>query len=160
MRFLHATSAPAALLLCVSAGMGFPDARPAAQVAEVPQWMSGTWLSRKGDTWIEERWAPPRAGVMLGTSLSGSGGEAASYEYMRIAPSADGLITFWGSPGGAPPVPFPMVSGSAQEAVFENPKHDFPTRIVYRREGEALVATISGPGGSNAQSWKYARIGP
>lgn len=30
--------------------------------------------------------------------------------------------------------------------VFENPQHDFPKRIEYRRDGTALKASISGPG--------------
>jgi hypothetical protein len=43
------------------------------------------------------------------------------------------------------------------EAVFENPHHDFPQRIVYRREGKALIATVSLNDGSNAMSWRYRR---
>jgi hypothetical protein len=43
------------------------------------------------------------------------------------------------------------------EAVFENARHDFPQRIVYRREGKRLVATVSLKDGSNAMSWRYRR---
>jgi hypothetical protein len=41
--------------------------------------------------------------------------------------------------------------------VFENPAHDFPTRVAYRRDGDRLVATVSGPGGRDAQSWTFVR---
>ena len=41
-------------------------------------------------------------------------------------------------------------------AVFENPDHDFPTRIEYRLVGESLVASIAGaePG----PSWTFERV--
>jgi hypothetical protein len=120
-------------------------------------WLAGTWEARTGPSWTEERWAPPRGGVMLGTSLSGEGTAAQGYEFMRIAADAEGTIAFWGSPGGKPAVPFRLVSASKAELVFENPRHDYPTRIVYRREGAALTATISGPGGANAMRWRYRR---
>src|SRR5688572_31873174 len=34
----------------------------------------------------------PRGGVMLGTSLTGKGGQASSYEFMRIAVDVDGKL--------------------------------------------------------------------
>ena len=50
-----------------------------------------------------------------------------------------------------------LVSAAANSVVFENPAHDFPTRIAYRRHGKVLTATISGPGGAGSQSWRYVR---
>jgi hypothetical protein len=96
---------------------------------------------------------------MLGTSLSGRGGTAASYEFMRIAADAEGRIAFWASPGGQPPVRFALVAASRFGAVFENPANDYPTRIEYRRSGNVLVATISGAGGANPRIWRYRRTG-
>jgi hypothetical protein len=120
-------------------------------------WMSGSWISETGGGWTEESWSEPRAGMMLGTGRSGRGGELRDWEFMRIAPDADGALAFWGSPKGAPAVPFRLVSLDATEAVFENRSHDYPQRIVYRREGKALVATVSLADGSNAASWRYRR---
>ena len=130
----------------------------AAPKAEDFRWLAGTWvLEKQGGRWTEERWAPPRGGVMLGTALSGRGGVASGYEFMRIAPDESGALAFWGAPDGAAPVAFRLVGGEGQEAVFENPAHDYPTRIVYRRDGDVLTATISGPGGSDPKSWSYVR---
>jgi hypothetical protein len=120
-------------------------------------WMSGAWAEETPRGWAEERWSPPRGGVMLGTGLSGRGDAVRDYEYMRIAADADGTISFWGSPRGRTPVPFRLVSASATQAAFENPRHDYPTRIAYRRAGDTLVATISGPNGVNARSWRYKK---
>jgi len=140
-------------------GSAVPAASPAASPVAAPslEWLSGSWLSERSGTWTEERWAPLRAGVLLGTSLTGRGEQALSYEFMRIAPDKAGAVHFWGSPEGSAPVPFALVAATENELVFENPKHDFPTRIVYRRDGDTLTATISGPGGRGAQSWSYRR---
>ena len=94
---------------------------------------------------------------MLGTSLSGQGERAKTFEYMRIAPDQSGTLHFYGSPGGEPAVAFRLESAAADTIAFANPAHDYPTRIAYRREGERLVATISGPGGANPQTWNYRR---
>jgi hypothetical protein len=133
-------------------------AAPEAKRAEDLGWLAGTWLAEEpSDSWTEERWAKPRGGVMLGTSLSGKGGEAGWFEYMRIAAGKDGKPAFHASPGGAPASAFPLVASGPREATFENVAHDYPTRIVYRRQGNILEATISGPGGSKPRSWRFRR---
>lgn len=142
-------------LLLAAPGAAAPVPSDAAALA----WMSGDWVEEKGGRWTEERWSRPRGGIMLGTSLSGRGGRAAEYEFIRISADADGRLTYFASPQGGSPVPFRLVSSSRHEAVFENPKHDYPTRIVYRRDGDVLIATVSGPGGKNARTWRYRRVG-
>ncbi len=140
-------------VLLASPGAATPPPLPIETLA----WMSGDWAEEKDGRWTEERWSRPRGGVMLGTSLSGRGGEAGDYEFIRIAHDADGTLTYFASPRGAPPVPFRLTSGGAGEAVFENPRHDYPTRIVYRRQANVLTATISGPGGAKPMRWRYKR---
>ena len=132
----------------------------AADIADL-EWLAGAWATEaKGETvrWTEERWSPPRAGTMLGTGLSGRGGKALSYEFMRIAVDEKGEIAFWGSPQGATPVAFRLESAGDGEAVFVNPAHDYPQRIVYRLTGRGMTATTSLADGSNAQTWKYKKI--
>jgi hypothetical protein len=120
-------------------------------------WMSGTWVAQQGSTWTEEHWLAPRAGMMLGTSFSERNGKIREFEFMRIAAEADGSLVYWASPGGRPAVPFRLASVSPNRVIFENPTHDFPTRITYQRTGLRMVATIAGPNGANAQSWTYRR---
>lgn len=132
----------------------------AADLADL-EWLVGAWATEaKGEaaSWTEERWSPPRGGAMLGTGLSGRGGKASSYEFMRIAVDDKGEILFWGSPQGAAPVPFRLESVRGGEAVFVNPAHDYPQRIVYRRTGRGLTASTSLADGSNVQTWNYKRI--
>jgi hypothetical protein len=131
-------------------------AAPAPKVNKLG-WMTGAWVTEAGGDWTEEFWTGPRGGVMLGGNRSGKGDRATGFEFMRIAEDGEGNVSFWGSPSGKPAVPFRLVSATATEAVFENAQHDYPTRIVYRREGETLVGTISGAGGKDRQSWTFHR---
>jgi hypothetical protein len=131
-------------------------AAPVRNVSDLA-WLSGTWVSETKGGWTEEVWTSPRGDMMLGTNRSGKGDKASAFEFMRIAPDGLGRISFWASPGGKTPVAFPMTSSKAGEIVFENPKNDYPTRIVYRRKAAMLEATISGPEGKNPYSWTFKK---
>jgi hypothetical protein len=96
---------------------------------------------------------------MLGLNRSGKGAKATGFEFMRIQRDERGRVLFWASPGGKTPVSFLRTRSGPREAVFENPANDYPTRIVYRREGDVLKATISGPEGKNPISWSFRRAG-
>jgi hypothetical protein len=144
-----------ALTLLMAVGLAAAGPPP-ANVAQLG-WLAGAWVEEKHGAWTEERWALPRGGVMLGASLSGKGDRADDFEFTRIAADADGAIHYWASVKGAPAVPFRLVSASTNQAVFENPRHDYPTRISYRRVGNMLMAEISGPGGAHPMRWRYTR---
>jgi len=129
-----------------------------ARVAELA-WMSGRWET--GDAasgrWTEENWSDPRGGVMLGMSRTVSGDRLREFEFLRIQAGEDGVPAYLAQPGGQPPVIFRLTAHDAGSATFDNPQHDFPQRIVYRRDGDTMVATISALDGSHAMSWTYRR---
>ncbi len=133
------------------------SAAPAATAPNDLSWLSGDWVAATGERWTEEHWSQPRAGEMMGYSRSGRGGTARDFEFLRIAADADGTLAYFAQPQGRAPTRFKLTSSSATEAIFENPTHDYPTRIVYRRNGTTLTATISGPEGSKSHSWTYQR---
>lgn len=141
--------AAAAMLLM---GQTAPETR-----ADDLAWLAGRWLSEANGRWTEENWTVPRGGAMLGTSRSGRGETMREFEFLRVAPGADGVIAYHAQPGGRPPVAFRLVGREGTSATFENPAHDFPQRIRYVRSGETLTATISAIDGSNAMSWRFRR---
>ena len=51
----------------------------------------------------------------------------------------------------------PSVAAAEHEVVFENLEHDFPQRIIYRRQGDLMVARIEGdgPGETKARQWEW-----
>ena len=110
-------------------------------------WLQGHWCQQTDEGLVEEFWMAPAHGETVGLARTLSGGKTASFEYTRIV-SGEGGLRFIAQPGGVPPTAFAAIPGStaAQQIAFENPKHDFPQRVSYWREGEALLAEISGPG--------------
>ena len=138
------------VLVC---SMTLVRAAPAADLS----WLAGDWRRCKDGEIVEERWLGPRGEMMIGANLTSSK-EKASFENLRITRSDD-TWTFWGSPGGRTPVPFRMTEGDAQRAVFANPEHVFPARIVYWREGDELLARIEGTIKDKpaSEEWRFAK---
>jgi Domain of unknown function (DUF6265) len=128
-------------------------AAPAADLS----WLSGDWRRCKDGEIVEERWLGPRGDMLVGANLT-STKDKASFENLRITRADDGW-TFWGSPGGRTPVPFRMIEGGPQRAVFANPEHVFPARILYWREGDALLARIEGTIKDKpaAEEWRFTK---
>ena len=120
-------------------------------------WLQGHWCQQTDEGLVEEYWMAPANGESVGLGRTLSGGKTASFEYMRIV-RGEGGLQFIAQPGGAPPTAFAATPGStaAQRIAFENPEHDFPQRVSYWREGEALMAEISGPGADgNTMSFQF-----
>ena len=103
-------------------------------------WLAGCWEGQGGGGKNQECWTAPEGGMMLGTNrvISERG---TMFEFLRIAPHGDGLA-YLASPHGKPAVAFQLVESAEHLAVFANPEHDFPQRITYRREGDALTARV------------------
>jgi hypothetical protein len=145
--------AVAALALGASACSVSVSAQGGAHAA--PDWISGYWLSCDGGRETAESWIGAGTGTLLGTNLSGGG-----FEFLRIAANEDGGFSYYSMPNGAsPPTAFAMTSHADQRAVFENPQHDFPQRIIYERDGDVMVARIEGPmnGRTESMQWRFQR---
>jgi hypothetical protein len=66
-------------------------------------------------------------------------------EEIVLEQRADGIF-YVASPVGQERTEFELTEGDASHFVVENPAHDFPTRIAYRRIDETHAeATVSGP---------------
>ena len=131
----------------------------AASAPAMPGWMSGCWLESKGPNWTEECWTGPRGEQMMGSGRDGRGDRVKSWETMQIERGADGGLVFYGSVKGGARVAFPMISSGTRDIVFANPRHDYPQRIHYWRDGMALKAEIGQADGSQAVGWTYQRQG-
>jgi hypothetical protein len=130
----------------------------AAQLAGPPAtidqmaWLAGCWMQTRPNGVIEERWMGPGGGVMLGMGRTLRDGKLRDYEYTRIV-EADGSLAYMAEPSGQEKATFPLKSLTPDMAVFENPTHDFPQRVIYRRLGaDQIVARIEGQIGGQARS--------
>src|SRR5262245_1356494 len=112
---------------------------PAARVDQL-QWIAGCWTMMSGGGVIEEQWMAPSGGTMLGMSRTVRGGKTTEYEYLQIREEGAGLV-YDARPAGQTPTIFPLRDITADRVTFENPTHDFPQRIIYRKIGDdALTA--------------------
>ena len=122
--------------------------------------ISGGWCCRTDDAYLEEVWLPPRGGLMLGLSRTTAGERSAGFEFLRIETMPGQPVRYVAQPNGGPPTGFALVDSGDSFARFENPEHDFPQRIEYRRQGDQLSASISGPGEDGAElniPFEYSR---
>jgi Domain of unknown function (DUF6265) len=125
----------------------------------LPAWMAGCWAGDIGQRRVTERWVAADATTLVGVSTTVAGGVLREFEFLRIV-SRDGAVAYLAQPGGRAATTFTATSSGVAEVVFENPQHDFPRRIGYRRAGDTLTAWIDGgpaaPG--KRQEFPMARV--
>jgi hypothetical protein len=125
-----------------------------AQTLKDLAWLTGS-RSMQGSVLIEERWTDPASNMMLGVSRTIRGDKVVEFEFLRIEARADGLY-YVAQPGGRPPTDFKLTRWDGTEAVFENPQHDFPKRILYRRlPDNVVVARVDGGAGTKGQEFTF-----
>jgi hypothetical protein len=122
------------------------------------EWMSGTWVQETPQEKVSESWLGPANGLMVAANLTARANGRKSFEFLRIAETPEGF-SYYASPGGKAPVEFRLKDLSERRVVFENAAHDFPQRVIYWREGEALVARIEGTigGKDRHEQWRFSR---
>ncbi len=120
-------------------------------------WLTGCWSMSAPGVTIEEYWMPPRGGAMLGMSRTVQDGETTAYELVLIR-EAEGRLLFEAHPSGQAHAVFESTRLNGETATFENPKHDFPRRIVYSRlSADSISAVIDDAKGGGSIEFRYAR---
>ncbi|MDA8018060.1 MAG: DUF6265 family protein [Thermoanaerobaculia bacterium] len=142
---------PVAIAVCLALGLAAQVPLRAETRSEDSPGLSqlaflvGSWRAESGGTTLEELWMSARGGVMLGLNRTVIP-NGIQWEFLRleetVGDDGDRKIVYWASPGGAPPTPFTLAEVGPGHAVFANPGHDFPQRIIYRRTGEQLRARV------------------
>lgn len=109
-------------------------------------WIAGCWEinDTAKNRVVSEQWMKPAGGVMLGMARTVRNGKLVNWEFTRLI-EKDGAVFYVAKPSqNAEETFFKLVRSSANEAAFEDPNHDFPQRIIYRRSGDKLTARIEG----------------
>ncbi len=128
---------------------------PQAQNVGQAGWLAGCWVMTRGDGVTEEHWMKPAGGSMLGMSRSVRGGKTAEFEFLQIR-EAGGLLAYIAKPSGQPEATFPAKTVTGSEIVFENLKHDFPHRIIYRKTADGVAARVEGTMNGKSQGFDLA----
>ncbi|MGH9662020.1 MAG: DUF6265 family protein [Bryobacteraceae bacterium] len=117
----------------------------AAQIDQL-SFMSGCWEGKLGGMSIEETWLKPAGGSLLGMARNIKGGKTVFTEHMEIREEAGAVVMHVQLRLAAKATPFKLTEITATRAVFSNPEHDFPQRIIYERKPDgSLDARVEGP---------------
>jgi hypothetical protein len=146
---------------------------PSAQAQTIGDlsWLRGCWRTEPtrddpGASVVTEVWVAPPANAMFGYAYTVRGDEQRGWEQMRVE-MIEGWPHFVALLPGQNPVRFRLhdaadvvQTGPPPDgyAVFANPDHDYPQRIVYRRDGNRLSATISRSDLSDPYTYAYRRV--
>jgi hypothetical protein len=112
-------------------------------------WLEGTWRGRIGGRDFEARYSSPEGGLILSASKYTAKGKAVGFEFERFAEKDAAVVLTPYPDGKESPATFRLTdfNQKSRRAVFENPAHDFPTKISYQRVSEdSLTILVSGPG--------------
>lgn len=148
-----ATSGPA------SSGALDPPAAPTvaarAPLAEQFAWLVGSWVAHdEAGRITEEHWLAPHPELLLGWNRTLEDGRVTAIEHLVLLRFGD-EVSYQAWPSGQAPAGFALVESQDGRALFADPLHDFPQRIVYERAGDELRAAIEGDAGAGPQRMEW-----
>lgn len=119
-------------------------------------WISGCWEVSRGGSVTTERWGKATENLMLGTSQTVKGTKSVAFEFLRIVNNGQGLMYVAHPSDAEKPTAFAAKTINATEVVFENAKHDFPQRIIYKQsKPDTLDARIEGKQGEKEMGMDF-----
>lgn len=121
--------------------------------------LSGLWQTDTGEGILYEEWSKEKNGTMYGKSYMLNGADSMVFERISLTRLDSGMyyIPTVKEQNKELPVPFRMISANDSSFVFENTRHDFPQRIIYRFVNrDSIVARIEGDVKGEQRSMEYS----
>jgi hypothetical protein len=132
------------------------------------EWMLGDWTRSARTSEIRETWRRVSDDTFEGESITTSTdtGEVLAYESLRLVAMSDGVFYIAKVAEHDLPVPFRLTQCTDTVAVFEDPEHDAPDRLIYDRSVAAeedasadLLVTLEGDA-MKTFTLRFTRTGP
>ena len=135
------------------------SSEPATNISDLI-WLAGDWQTASGGrAQIEEHWTLPAGGTMIGIGRTVVGDKTAEFEFLRIEQRGNVLFYVANPNANCPQTDFKLTRLTGQEVIFENPAHDYPKRVIYRKNSDgSLVASIDAGEGTKSQSFSYRPV--
>lgn len=145
------------VVLLIGAQSGRLQAKEAVPQLQQMAWLAGTWqrVGMPDGQSGYERWTYDGAQGFTGVGVSERGGKAVFEEKLRIVAKDNAVYYVADVQENAQPVYFKLTKLSESGFVFENPTHDFPQKIAYKKNGKRLHAKISA--GDKAMDFEFVR---
>lgn len=123
-------------------------------------WFIGEWANKSAEGELTERWKKVNDSVYHGESYFVTPAKDTVFAETVALTEANGKLAFTvtvPNQNDEKPVRFEATSFTRSQIVFENPKHDFPNKIVYNSVGnDSLVAEIYGTQKGKPATEKFA----
>lgn len=146
-------------LVAVFALATLASAADAASLKDLA-FMSGCWKTEAGaPEALRECFTVPHAGLMQSSSQTVKDGKTVFWEFAVFEQAGD-AVTYTPYLKGKGSVSFTATTLDGGQVVFENPAHDFPKKIVYRRTAQdRLEARVEGARADDPanQTWLMIR---
>ena len=114
---------------------------------DTAKWFIGTWQNETLDGLFTEQWNQKNDSVYSAISTVIVNKDTVFYESISLEQKDDSLyyIVSVKDQNKELPVSFKLISVTDNQLVFENAKHDFPSKITYSKiKEDSVVAFISG----------------
>lgn len=124
------------------------------------RWLLGEWTADGERKTFHESWLEATLQTFEGTGIERAkpGGAVKDAEVLRLVEMDDGLFYISKVSHNELPIAFRLTGCGAGTYVFENPSHDFPRRIEYRRDGEDRVVVHVSDGGEKGFTLDFKRV--
>ena len=126
---------------------------------EKMNWLIGNWENKMPEGLLTETWKKDNDSTFSGTSYFIINNKDTVHSETIILTQLNDELVYRPTVKGQnndEPVDFKLSSESENTFSFENPKHDYPQKIVYKKVNEtSLIATISGTQQGKKSSESY-----
>ena len=122
------------------------------------QWLLGRWEHNSAEGNMSETWKQTNDSLMEAAAFVVVGSDTVFSETVKLAQQNGHLSYTVSVPGqnNEKPVSFGLTKSNDNQLVFENPKHDYPNKIIYRKFGnDSIVAEIFGVRNGKAASEQF-----
>ncbi len=108
-------------------------------------YLEGKWMIEGKERNIYEEWRIENDTLMSSYSYYVEKGDTSYSETVELKKTGGDIFYIPSVEYNAGPVKFKLISLIKNKAVFENPQHDFPTKIIYEKiNNDRLHASIEG----------------
>lgn len=125
---------------------------------KLSNWLIGKWENKSKEGNLSETWSKVNDSTFLGLSYFIKAKDTLSFENIILQQNGEDLYynpTVKGQ-NNDKPIAFKLTSSTNKQLVFENPKHDYPQKIIYNQIAkDSMVAEISGIQQGKPSSDKY-----
>lgn len=123
------------------------------------RWLLGRWENNSADGILSETWKKTNDSTFQAESYFIKDKDTLHFETITLQQNGEELFynaTVKGQ-NNDEAVAFKLSNATEKELVFENPKHDYPKKIVYKQiTPDSLMAEISGTQQGKPSSEKYS----